>query len=197
MNAKSRNAVLGQRSCIPDLVEAGTFRQDLFYRLNVFPIKVPPLRERIDDIPLLVEYLIERYARNAGKTINSISKKTMDLFQRYEWPGNVRELQNVIERAVVLSNDDTFRVDESWFRQNNTSSHPAPSLEKRPRELRFPLVEGLGRVDAHRQKELIEAALAKCGGRVAGPHGASAMLGVPRQTLGFQNFQPWDCQRSL
>jgi PAS domain S-box-containing protein len=127
--------------CIPELVEAGTFRQDLFYRLNVFPIKVPSLRERIDDIPLLVEYLIERYARNAGKTINNISRKTMELFQRYEWPGNVRELQNVIERAVVLSNDDTFRVDESWFRpQNNTSSDQKSSIERHHRKLRFPLV---------------------------------------------------------
>ncbi len=145
---------------------------------------MPSLRERIDDIPLLVEYLIERYARNAGKKINNISKKTMELFQRYEWPGNVRELQNVIERAVVLSNDDTFRVDESWFRRwDSTSSRPKPSLEKRHRDSRFPLVEGLGRVDAHQHKELIEAALAKCGGRVAGPHGAAAMLGIPRQTL--------------
>lgn len=170
--------------CILELVEEGSFRRDLFYRLNVFPIKVPSLRERIDDIPLLVEYLIERYARNAGKTINNISKKTMELFQRYEWPGNVRELQNVIERAVVLSNDDTFRVDETWFRRpNDTSSHPESDREKRHRESRFPLVERIGRVDAHRQKELIEAALAKCGGRVAGSHGAAAMLGLPRQTL--------------
>jgi formate hydrogenlyase transcriptional activator len=170
--------------CVRDLVEAGLFRQDLFYRLNVFPIKVPSLRERIDDIPLLVEYLIERYARNAGKTIRNISKKTMELFQRYDWPGNVRELQNVIERAVVLSNDDTFRVDESWFRKpNSKSSESNPSLEKRHRESPLPLPEGLGRVDAHRQKELIEAALTKCGGRVAGPHGAAAMLGIPRQTL--------------
>jgi formate hydrogenlyase transcriptional activator len=170
--------------CIPDLVEARTFRQDLFYRLNVFPIKVPSLRERVDDIPLLVEYLIERYSRNAGKTINIISKKTMELFQHYEWPGNVRELQNVIERAVVLSNDDTFRVDESWFgRQSSTSPQATPSREKRHRDSRFPLVEGLGRVEAHKQKELIEAALATCGGRVAGTHGAAAMLGIPRQTL--------------
>jgi len=170
--------------CILELVEEGSFRQDLFYRLNVFPIKVPSLRERIDDIPLLVEYLIERYARNAGKTINNISKKTMELFQRYEWRGNVRELQNVIERAVVLSNDDAFRVDETWFRRpNGTSSHPESDREKRHRESRFPLMERIGRVDAHRQKELIEAALAKCGGRVAGPHGAAAMLGLPRQTL--------------
>jgi formate hydrogenlyase transcriptional activator len=169
--------------CILELVEEGSFRPDLFYRLNVFPINVPSLRERVDDIPLLVEYLIERYARNAGKTINNISKKTMELFQRYEWPGNVRELQNVIERAVVLSNDDTFRVDETWFRPpNSTSSLPKPDLEGH-RESRFPLVEGIGRVDAHRQKELIEAALARCGGRVAGPHGAASMLGLPRQTL--------------
>src|SRR5258708_21943394 len=92
-------------------VEAGTFRQDLFYRLNVFPITVPPLRERLDDIPLLVEYLIQRYAKAAGKTITRITKKTLEMFQAYRWPGNIRELQNVVERAIVLCEGNTFSVD--------------------------------------------------------------------------------------
>ncbi len=93
-------------------VEAGTFRQDLFYRLNAFPIRIPPLRERVDDIPLLVEYLIDRYAKQAAKKFSAISKKTLELFETYDWPGNVRELQNVIERAVVLGDGETFSVDE-------------------------------------------------------------------------------------
>ena len=94
-------------------VEGGTFRQDLFYRLNVFPIVVPPLRERVDDIALLVEYLIDRYAKKAGKRFRAISKKTLELFQAYDWPGNVRELQNVIERSVVLCDGETFSIDET------------------------------------------------------------------------------------
>src|SRR5947209_3997943 len=97
-------------------VEHGTFRQDLYYRLNVFPIQVPPLRERVDDIPMLVEYLIERYAKKAGKSIRTIKKQTLELFQAYDWPGNVRELQNVIERAVVLCDGETFAIDESWHK---------------------------------------------------------------------------------
>src|SRR5207247_3435186 len=96
-------------------VAAGSFRQDLFYRFNVFPIQAPSLRERVDDIPLLVEYMIERYAKKAGKKIRNISKKTLELFQAYDWPGNIRELQNVIERAVVLCDGDTFFVDETWL----------------------------------------------------------------------------------
>ena len=96
---------------------AGTFRQDLFYRLNVFPIQVPPLRERIDDIPLLVTYLIERYAKKAGKKIKNIQKETLELFQAYDWPGNIRELQNVIQRAIVLCESETFSVDETWLKR--------------------------------------------------------------------------------
>src|SRR5437867_5189164 len=96
-------------------VAEGTFRQDLFYRLNVFPIRIPALRERVDDIPLLVGYLIDRYAQKAGKKIRNINKKTLDLFQVYDWPGNIRELQNVIERAVILCDGETFCVDETWL----------------------------------------------------------------------------------
>jgi formate hydrogenlyase transcriptional activator len=150
-------------------VEAGTFRQDLFYRLNVFPIRVPPLRERVDDIPLLVEYSIDRYAKKAGKKFRAISKKTLELFETYDWPGNVRELQNVIERAVVLCDDDTFSIDETWLKRTSRRP-PAP-------EVPFSAT-----VVAH-ERELIEDALAKSNGRIAGPWGAAKSLGIPRQTL--------------
>ncbi len=154
-------------------VTAGTFRQDLFYRLNVFPIQLPSLRERADDIPLLVEYLIERYAKKAGKKLRNIDKKTLQLFQDYNWPGNIRELQNVVERAVVLSDSETFSVDETWLKRE--PSHQSLRLD--------PLSKGLGRLDETKEKEMIEAALAQTAGRVSGPAGAAALLGVPRQTL--------------
>jgi formate hydrogenlyase transcriptional activator len=154
-------------------VDAGSFRQDLFYRLNVFPITVPPLRERSDDIRLLVEYLIERYAKKAGKRITSITKRTLELFQAYDWPGNVRELQNVVERAIVLCEGDTFSVDESWLKYElPQEQRPAAGVER-----------GLVRLDASREKELIETALAECKGRIAGPGGAAEKLGIPRSTL--------------
>jgi formate hydrogenlyase transcriptional activator len=148
-------------------VAAGTFRQDLFYRLNVFPVHVPPLRDRIEDIPLLVEYLTQRYASKAGKKIKSVKTKTLELFQAYDWPGNVRELQNVVERAVILCDGDTLVVDETWL-QNES-----PTLKVATR--------GLGRPDVTR--EIIECALRACQGRVSGPLGAAAKLGVPRSTL--------------
>jgi formate hydrogenlyase transcriptional activator len=148
---------------------AGTFRQDLFYRLNVFPIQVPPLRERIDDIPLLVTYLIERYAKKAGKKIRNIQKETLELFQAYDWPGNIRELQNVIQRAIVLCESETFSVDETWL--------------KREKHRLSGSVIPLGATLAEHEKDIIEAALADCGGQVAGPTGAAAKLGLPRQTL--------------
>jgi PAS domain S-box-containing protein len=154
-------------------VNAGTFRQDLFYRLNVFPIQLPSLRERADDIPLLVEYLIDRYAKKAGKKILSIDKNTLALFQEYSWPGNIRELQNVVERAVVLCDADTFFVDPTWLKRD---------LPEATSGLRT-LARGLGRLDESKEKELIETALAQTGGRVSGPSGAAALLGVPRQTL--------------
>jgi formate hydrogenlyase transcriptional activator len=154
-------------------ITAGAFRQDLFYRLNVFPIQIPSLRERMDDIPILVEYLIERYAKKAGKRIRNIRKKTLDLFQAYDWPGNIRELQNVVERAVVLSDSDTFSVDETWLQRAVPQKSPALTMAER----------SLGRLDADQEKEIIEAALSECGGRIAGPFGAAAKLGIPRQTL--------------
>ena len=154
-------------------VDSGSFRQDLFYRLNVFPIEIPPLRERIDDIPMLVEYLVERYAKKAGKKITHITKKTLELFQAYGWPGNIRELQNVIERAVVLSDGDTFCVDQSWLEPKYPLESPLPDATGK----------GLRRLDSDREKEIIEAVLAETGGRIAGPSGAAAKLGIPRQTL--------------
>jgi len=150
-------------------VESGAFRQDLYYRLNVFPVRIPPLRERENDIAVLVKYLVERYAKKAGKSIRNIEKRTLALFQGYHWPGNVRELQNVIERAVVLCDGDTFAVDQSWLQ-----GKPSPRSARIARPVTS-LAEG--------EKELIEAALATSHGRVSGVSGAAAKLGIPRQTL--------------
>jgi formate hydrogenlyase transcriptional activator len=149
-------------------VAAGAFRQDLFYRLNVFPIQTPSLRERVEDIPLLVEYFIERYAKKAGKKIRNIGKNTLELFQSYDWPGNIRELQNVIERAVVLCDGETFSVDETWLKRDGQRSATA-----------MPFVATL----VEREKEIIESVLAESRGQVAGRSGAAAKLGMPRQTL--------------
>jgi formate hydrogenlyase transcriptional activator len=157
-------------------VAAGMFRQDLFYRLNVFPIRVPALRERKDDIPVLVEYLVERYAKRGGKRISHIKKKTLDLFQAYDWPGNIRELQNVVERAVILCDGDTFSVDEKWLQRK--SSKLPPRLVSRAGVLAEDKKEF-----ADRERKAIEAALAECQGRVSGPRGAAAKLGIPHQTL--------------
>jgi DNA-binding NtrC family response regulator len=145
------------------------FREDLYYRLNVFPIRLPALRERADDIPLLVEYLIERYAQKAGKRIRNISKDTLTLFRSYDWPGNIRELQNVIERAVILCEGETFTVEEAWFTPVVLKSTHA----------NFPLVADL----VEREKEMIENALRETMGQIAGPTGAAVKLGIPRQTL--------------
>jgi formate hydrogenlyase transcriptional activator len=152
---------------LSEAVTEGTFRQDLFYRLNVFPLEMPPLRERTEDIPVLVEYFIDRYARKAGKTYKRISKRTLDHLKSYPWPGNVRELQNVIERSVIVSDIDDFTVDESWLSSR-------PSLESRL---------GLPGTLASHEKTLIEDALRATGGRVFGPSGAAARLGIPRSTL--------------
>lgn len=150
-------------------IAAGTFRQDLFYRLNVVPIEIPPLRERKDDIPVLVEYLIDRYAKTTGKKIRNMQRKTLELFEAYDWPGNIRELQNVVERAVILSDGETFSVDETW-------------LVKGTKESTGPTVPFADEVAQH-EMDLIEAALKESKGRVSGPSGAAARLGIPRQTL--------------
>jgi PAS domain S-box-containing protein len=148
----------------------GTFRRDLLYRLNVFPIEMPPLRERKDDILMLVEYFVQRYANRAGKNILSIDQKTLDLLQSYDWPGNIRELQNVIERSIILSSSDVFSVDELWLSGRTSpqaSRVPAPALN----------------VEVRTEHEIIEAALAQTRGRVSGPSGAAAKLGIPPSTL--------------
>jgi len=153
-------------------VAAGSFREDLFYRLNVFPIEVPSLRERVDDIPLLVEYFIQRYAKRAGKRIKTITKKSLDQFKAYFWPGNIRELQNVIERAVILSDGETFSVDQTWLKhQQSRQSRPAAAQNGS-------LVR-----DTQRERALIESALSETKGRISGPSGAASRLGIPRQTL--------------
>ncbi|HYL09458.1 MAG TPA: sigma 54-interacting transcriptional regulator [Candidatus Acidoferrales bacterium] len=150
---------------------SGAFRQDLFYRLNVFPIDVPPLRERGDDILVLVEHLVQRYARIAGKNIRSIGKNTLELFESYDWPGNIRELQNVIERSVILTSGDILRVDESWL--SKKSSQHSNSVE---------VSNGCGS-DRDEERKIIEAALRGSRGRVSGPLGAAAKLKVPPTTL--------------
>jgi PAS domain S-box-containing protein len=149
---------------------AGTFRRDLYYRLNVFPIAVPPLRERKEDIPLLVAYFIHRFARNAGKRFRGMSKKTLDLLLSYTWPGNIRELQNVIERSVIVCEAENFSIDPSWLFQE-----PAGGEPEIPQDFAQEL--------AAQAKEMIESALRDCGGRVSGPAGAAAKLGIPRSTL--------------
>jgi transcriptional regulator with GAF, ATPase, and Fis domain len=148
-------------------VTDGTFRQDLLYRLNVFPLEVPALRERREDIPVLVEYFIGRYARDAGKTFRRVAKRTLDRLRSYSWPGNVRELQNVIERSVIVSETEEFTVDESWL-------FTTPAVKR-----------GLGLAGAlaAHEKAIIEDTLRASGGRVFGPSGAAARLGIPRSTL--------------
>jgi formate hydrogenlyase transcriptional activator len=150
-------------------IAAGSFRRDLFYRLSVFPIESPPLRERKEDIPMLVEYFIDRYARNAGKRIRNVEKSTMELLLAYSWPGNIRELQNVVERSVILCDGDTISVDPSWLTLEST----AAQLKSQP----------FGKKSAAQEKDMIEAALAKTGGRVSGPAGAAAALRIPASTL--------------
>ena len=152
-------------------ISNGAFRQDLLYRLNVFPIEVPPLRERKDDILILVDYFVQRYANRAGKNIRSIDQKTLDLLQSYAWPGNIRELQNVIERSVILSSADVFSVDEFWL-----SSRTSPRASPVEASL-------IVKVEPRSEREIIEAALAETRGRVSGTSGAAAKLGIPPSTL--------------
>jgi formate hydrogenlyase transcriptional activator len=150
------------------LVQGGQFRADLYYRLNVFPICLPPLRDRSGDIPSLVRHFVRKYSQRLQRNIEYIPDEVMDALERYDWPGNIRELQNIVERAVILSETDTFFVDESWLKRESARS-------RQPRE-------GLSTL-ADREVEMIEAALADCHGRISGPSGAAAKLGIPRQTL--------------
>ncbi len=151
-------------------IAAGTFRSDLFYRLNVFPIEMPPLRERREDIPALVEHFIGRCATNTGKNISGINQKSLDLLQSYPWPGNIRELQNVIERSVIMCETENFSVDETWLPKQPVTSE-SKSQSGFPQKLATP------------EKEMIEAALSESGGQVFGPTGAAALLNMPRSTV--------------
>ena len=153
-------------------IAAGAFRQDLFYRLEVFPIHIPPLRERIEDIPVLVEYFVARFARKAGKNIRSIEKEALELLESYPWPGNIRELENVIERSVIVCETETLTIDPSWLSIGNL--HPQGPTGS------------LGRKSSAEEKELIEKALAEAEGRVSGPSGAAAKLGIPASTLEYK-----------
>jgi formate hydrogenlyase transcriptional activator len=153
---------------LEEAIRQGAFRSDLFYRLNVFPIEVPALRERKEDVPLLVEHFLDRYTRKAGKSFRSVDKRSLDLLRLYPWPGNIRELQNVIERSVIVSDTEVFSVDESWLSQSGNGP------ENRRNRFRTPPSE---------EKSLIESALRECGGRVYGPNGAAEKLGISRSTL--------------
>ena len=146
---------------------AGTFRQDLFFRLNVFPIAAPPLRDRVEDIPLLAEYFVGRFAKEAGKNIRHIGKQALEQLKGYHWPGNIRELQNVVERGVILSDTDILFVDETWLKWGSVHAPVTEDRESR----------------ADREMEMIQAALGASRGRISGPFGAAAKLGIPRQTL--------------
>jgi len=149
-------------------VTAGTFRSDLFYRLNVFPIDVPPLRDRKEDIPLLLEYFVRRFADKMRKPIRGVDKRTVELCQAYGWPGNIRELQNIVERSVIISKGDSFAIDEAWL------SGRGPTANK---------PDGLSNRLLSQERALIEAALTRSRGKVAGANGAAAQLGIPASTL--------------
>jgi transcriptional regulator with GAF, ATPase, and Fis domain len=149
-------------------IAGGSFRSDLFYRLNVFPIHVPPLRKRREDIPILVEYFVKRFAEQMAKRIRQIDRRTLEACERYTWPGNIRELQNIVERSVILCTGDTFSIDEAWLSTQLPVGTDGPAL---PQTL------------LDQEKEIIEAALLKSRGKVAGPRGAAAKLGIPASTL--------------
>jgi formate hydrogenlyase transcriptional activator len=150
-------------------VSAGKFRADLYYRLSVFPVHMPALRDRLDDIPLLVEHLVRQTAKKIGKTVRYIEDGTLGRLGRYHWPGNIRELQNVVERAVILCESETVRIEEDWLHSDEVLGPPEP----------LGLLSSL----VSHEKELIEAALERSMGRVSGPNGAADLLGVPRTTL--------------
>jgi transcriptional regulator with PAS, ATPase and Fis domain len=151
-------------------IAAGRFRSDLFYRLNVFPIEIAPLRERREDIPVLVEYFIDRCARNIGKNMRGIEKNSLELLQSYPWPGNIRELQNVIERSLIMCETENFSVDKTWLLPQTIPTQPIEQAELHQR------------LQAH-EKDMIEAALRESRCKVFGPTGAAAKLGIARSTL--------------
>jgi formate hydrogenlyase transcriptional activator len=151
---------------LPAAISNGTFRSDLYYRINVFPLEIPSLRQRKEDIRLLVEYFIDRYSSKMGKKFKTIDRKSLDRLQSDPWPGNIRELQNIIERSVIVCETDYFSIDESWLSRAASGIHP-------------PLAEGL----LLQEKQRIEAVLTETKGRVSGPSGAAAKLGMPPSTL--------------
>jgi transcriptional regulator with GAF, ATPase, and Fis domain len=153
-------------------VANGTFRPDLYYRLNVFPIHVPPLRERQDDVLMLLEYFVRRFAQKMGEHFGKIDKRTVELFRSYPWPGNIRELQNVVERSAIVSSDGVFCVDAAWLSRDSRRV----SLPQQPEPADADQ-------DAGRERQIIEDALAGSRGRVSGPNGAAARLRVPPSTL--------------
>jgi transcriptional regulator with GAF, ATPase, and Fis domain len=154
---------------LPAAIAAGTFRPDLYYRLNVFPIEVPPLRKRREDIPFLIEYFVKKFAEGMAKQIRRIEKRTLDLCEDYSWPGNVRELQNIVERAVILCSGETFSIDEAWL----------ATQEPLQTDLSGSLTQSL----QDRETEMIESALIESRGKVAGSNGAAVKLGIPPSTL--------------
>jgi formate hydrogenlyase transcriptional activator len=154
---------------LSQMVAEGKFRSDLYYRLNVFPVAVPPLRERREDIPLLTRFFIQKYARKLNRTIEEIPSATLEALSRYDWPGNIRELQNVIERAVILCDRETFTIDKSWMQRNMTAVPASPV--RLTAEL------------FNRERDMIETALMESRGRISGPSGAAVKLGIPRTTL--------------
>jgi formate hydrogenlyase transcriptional activator len=151
-------------------VEEGRFRMDLFYRLNVFPVCVPPLRERVSDIPVLVYYFAARFGARTGKQITHIEKRSLSAMQQYSWPGNVRELQNVVERCVILADDEVLQVDTDMLTDESPSIAPTA-------------ISTIFRSD---RRVEIETALRETNGRVYGPRGAAARLGLPATTLDSQ-----------
>lgn len=158
---------------LKEMIRENQFRSDLYYRINVFPIYIPPLRERPEDIPLLARHFVHRFARRMNKTIGAISSELMEKLIRYPWPGNIRELQNVIERSVILSSGEVFSIDELWLTQQ--TSRPASQMQA-PADFN----DG---VEERSEREIIEAALTESRGRVSGPSGAAAKLGIPPSTL--------------
>jgi formate hydrogenlyase transcriptional activator len=161
---------------LEDMMKENQFRSDLYYRLNVFPIALPPLREREEDVLMLLHYFVDGYGTKVGKKFRRIDKQTIELFRSYDWPGNIRELQNVVERAVILCDGETFSVDQTWLHRKSSPLSPLPASGA-------DVLLEVKKKFADRERELIEAALAESQGRVSGPHGAAVKLGIPRTTL--------------
>jgi formate hydrogenlyase transcriptional activator len=149
-------------------IRAGRFRSDLYHRLNVFPLRLPPLRERPEDIPLLAAHFTAKHGERFGRTISRIDRRSLKLLEAHRWPGNVRELENVIERAIILSRDGTLRIERDSLPISGLLGNIDGNMD-----------DGLRR----QEREAIEAALRVSAGRIAGPSGAAKALGLPPSTL--------------